>query len=142
MQGTTVAVIDRLTAQCRDTTNYAADRVGRLAGFLGGRADRGHACPYLVQGEPAATDPSVGACAGSSERPIGPPAGHGVTDVARRSTSGMGEGRVDRARARTSEIKERVPELKARGAEELRNRGTGLRSKGSELRSRGGESIR
>ena len=59
----------------------------------------------------------------------------------------MGDGRIDRARRRTSEIKTRVPELRERVPElkervpeltdELRHRGTELRTKGSELRSRG-----
>jgi 1-acyl-sn-glycerol-3-phosphate acyltransferase len=78
------------------------------------------------------------------------------TVLEKRSTWGMGDGRLNRAieqgKARTTEIKTRVPELKERMPElkervpelgnELRTKGTELRTKGTELRTRGGELAR
>jgi 1-acyl-sn-glycerol-3-phosphate acyltransferase len=68
----------------------------------------------------------------------------------------MGDGRFNRAKARTTEIKGRVPDLKdrvpelrergaeftARSADEFKNRSAELRTKGTELRARGGELAR
>jgi 1-acyl-sn-glycerol-3-phosphate acyltransferase len=78
------------------------------------------------------------------------------TVAEKRSTWGMGDGRLNRAieqgKARTTEIKTRVPDLKDRMPElkervpelgnELRTKGTELRTKGTELRTRGGELAR